>query len=167
MRLIVRTFSRGIHELNQLDEETLNVYLSKAKKDSADVGCALQLAVAYFSALLWFALTESYGYSFGRILALQVGNTPAEYISSTVFIAGFFVMPWVFATVTRDIWLIKCVRTMINRVRCDRCNYSLLGLAINNEEGEPEVLCPECGNMIVLSQHNLTATDIDPTRVNS
>ncbi|MBX3388740.1 MAG: hypothetical protein KF691_04735 [Phycisphaeraceae bacterium] len=56
----------------------------------------------------------------------------------------------------RDRWLRWAVSTQIVAARCLNCQYSLLGLIVENGE----VLCPECGHRTDLAAQGLKAEEL-------
>lgn len=55
-----------------------------------------------------------------------------------------------------DRWLGRAIRLRLRTTVCPKCAYSLLGLGVRGGE----VVCPECGDRIVLAAHGLTPDDL-------
>jgi DNA-directed RNA polymerase subunit RPC12/RpoP len=56
----------------------------------------------------------------------------------------------------RHRWLRRRLRECIAEARCANCRYPLLGLAVR----DGAVLCPECGERVVLADFGLTPADL-------
>jgi ribosomal protein S27AE len=55
-----------------------------------------------------------------------------------------------------DRWLRRKIRLRLKDAACGKCGYSLLGLHAHNGE----IVCPECGDRMVLAAHGLTPDDL-------
>lgn len=107
----------------------------------------------HYNALIWLADQLKRGY--------QIGAMTETFVELLVFVSLIWV-PALSGLIARDLLLRRCVRQHLEGAICHGCRYSLIGLEIFERQGDVYVLCPECGDEVILGNNNLTEADINP-----
>jgi len=106
------------------------------------VACLLIAAIAFLAAAPLRLMEQRQGFSYEGAVGAMVA-VPA-------LVGG------VIGYLIRDRWLRRIIRLQLRGTDCPGCGYSMLGLAAP----EGAALCPECGHLFVLADHDMTAEDL-------
>jgi hypothetical protein len=106
------------------------------------VACVLIAATAFLGAAPLRVLEQRRGFSYETAVGVMFA-VPA-------LVGG------IVGYIIRDCWLGRIIRIQLRGTGCPGCGYSMLGLAAP----EGAALCPECGHLFVLADHDMTAADL-------
>ncbi|MDF1809534.1 MAG: hypothetical protein P1U42_07560 [Phycisphaerales bacterium] len=155
---------RAFPELDQFDDDICLRYLQRARQSRAGhrarrmlLGWCLLLLLVYVGSM--FALPKA------LLLVESAGiddqSSIFTWIFMTLFLGPLFVVLVVGLRIsdrlTRSVLL-----KQLNNVVCIRCEYSLIGLEIHEIESGIKVVCPECGESMLLVDIGISETDINP-----
>ncbi len=94
---------------------------------------------------------------FGASAVVYRAAEPLGVAASFLSVSGVIVAVVVAVLFMRDGLLRRYLAQRLSRAECRACRYSLLGLPV----ADGAVRCPECGMVIQLRAHNLTAGDLE------
>lgn len=157
MRLPISKIYRAFPEFDPFPDAECERYLRSAYEQARfRIGCVpllvLIVAMPVYGALLsaTVGLLVHLGFELGDrylIVPLALG-------------CSVVAVPAVLALVARDMVLRRVLRNRLQTARCPNCQFSLLGLPV----ADGATRCPECGMVIQLRAHNLTAGDLEIRR---
>ena len=163
MRIITRRIYRAFPELDDFTDKQCKLLMQRVRvAKSARAGMGVAALGMGFIAFILGLITSFVLFDPLENLFLDLGFRAFERlaIASSFLIAlspGF-----VTALITRDLilrrMLLKAIRIRIDKVRCPKCKYILIGQSENNGA----VTCPECGQTTFLKQLGLEPRDLIP-----
>jgi hypothetical protein len=154
VRLPLDKVYRAFPELDRFSDATCTRFVRQAVRRnrlSQAWHALLGLVLAALVVMVWY------------VLGAVVGNTtgprywddgPAMLVAIVYGFAGP-AAAMVSVLMLRDSWLRRMIARQLVDTRCPNCRYSLLGLEIV----DGRIHCPECGNVRVLAETELTAAD--------
>ena len=155
MRLPISKIYRAFPELDRFDDDACEVYVERAKaRNRLRTSCGGAVAgvvfVVFAGAAMWLMI----------LLSIHLPRGPRTELWNLALIGTEFgvltLLGCVFSFLTRDYFLRRLLRWELQGVRCPDCNYSLLGLRID----DGKVTCPECGEVRDFEAMGLTAQDL-------
>ncbi|MCH7791072.1 MAG: hypothetical protein IID31_02180 [Planctomycetes bacterium] len=156
MRLPLTKLYRAFPELDPFTDEQCLWYIARAKRKHK-----VRNAIALFGVVaLGFPAWGLFALLAWPIVAWIGGRSFAAHripLGLLGFIIGVSaVLAAVCTMLARDRWLRWMIRKVLNRAVCPSCEYSLLGLRVENDG----VVCPECGASLSLTTMGLTPEDL-------
>jgi heme exporter protein D len=157
MRLPLSKIYRAFPEFDPFPDSECERYLRSAYEQARfRIGCVpllvLVVAMPVYGALLSAAV---------GLLVYMGFEVGAKHLFVPLALGCSVVaVPAVLALVARDMVLRSVLRDRLRTARCPNCQFSLLGLPVADDATR----CPECGMMIQLRAHNLTARDLEIRR---
>jgi DNA-directed RNA polymerase subunit RPC12/RpoP len=121
-------------------------------------------AAAFIAVFLFLALVVYPALGFAALnIRIRIRSDQFRTLTAAALLALLFGLPFLAALLTRDRRLRRAIEDRINSARCSRCRHSLLGLPLLDEDDpDPSVRCPECGQVLRLANLGLTPADLIP-----
>lgn len=155
VRVPISKVYRAFPELDPFDDEQCELFVHQATSGSLRrraVGLGYKLLALVVGLATWafvFAMAAA------MLSALRLPQTLID-VLGVLGAAGFVFVPALAALVARDQWLRRTVKARLVSARCPGCEYSLLGLPVQ----DGRVACPECGEQLHLERMGLTPRDL-------
>ena len=155
MRLPVSKIYRAFPELDRFDNDECEKYIERAKarnrlRTSGGGAVAGVVFVLFAGAAMWLMI----------LLSMHLPRGPRTEFWNLALIGAEFglmmLLGCVFSFLTRDYFLRRLLRWELQRAKCPNCNYSMLGLPI--EDGK--MTCPECGEVRDVEAMGLMPQDL-------
>lgn len=143
-------------DLEHIPERRYQQLIQRALLKRGDAAWVIPLVVGLVGALAWIAL----GYALAIVLS-RSGATPNWARIGFVNILIACIVTSTVAAVVRWKLITNSIRRLMNRAGCPYCEFSLVGLSIENGG----VVCPECGERLLLSELGLSREDLLPDTV--
>ncbi|MCP3904632.1 MAG: hypothetical protein GY715_13480 [Planctomycetes bacterium] len=149
MRIPTSKIYRAFPELDHLSDEQCERLLVRTRNDELPQTFRLLVCVAVGSVTLLMS------FSLFMTFVRDDGS-----LSDLVLLVAIPAVPAILTLFTRDVLLRRALRkaitSRIDRVRCPRCRYILIGQRPVDEH----VTCPECGNETSLETLGVTVDDL-------
>jgi hypothetical protein len=155
MRIPLHKVYRAFPELDRFEDEDCERFVVQARRVAIEkrIGRHLLEAVAAASV---FLLVIALGMAGFAVLASLSVSWLVMDLAVMVFVSAMAGAPIVSAMMVRDAWLRRAIASRLASARCAACDYSLLGLPVNNGV----VMCPECGFELALASYGLRPEDL-------
>jgi hypothetical protein len=155
MRIPFRKIYRAFPELDRFDDERCERYVLQATQVALGRRVRRHLLEAALGVLVFGAIIFA-----GILTARLAGSRLFASSASALILLGYYsllvALPIIASLMARDWWLRRAVGDRLRSARCPGCEYSLLGLPVQ----EDSVRCPECGTRFDLVHHGLTVEDV-------
>ena len=155
MRLPLSKLYRAFPELDRFTDEQCRAYVARAQRRNLWRTVGGFLAALTAMLLTWMCAGTILGVGAGALIDRLQDDATSLWIVTSGFAAVVF-LGALCALVVRDLWLRWLVRMELRGARCPGCDYSLLGLRVENDG----VVCPECGASLSLTTMGLTPEDL-------
>jgi hypothetical protein len=152
MRLPLMKVYRAFRELDQFSDAECRRYIGRIQRRRT-IGC-LPFLVGFAVGPFWLMFL---------IVLTSTLRRPPNIVVALVVATSLIWGPAIIGLLARDWVLIRAIRKQIDNARCPKCDYSLLGLTVRNDDtGRAWVQCPECGAKHFLLNLNLSPEDLFP-----
>ena len=155
--LPITKFYRAYPELNGYPDETCERMILAARARRGDamwvVPLAAVLAVNSVVVALAFVAARVMSSAAAQPGARPPISIPGLWVGALVVM--FFIGAWLWVAVRR-VLIIRSVLLHMEKARCPYCHFSLRGLLVDYGR----VVCPECGQQILLADEGLTPDDL-------
>lgn len=146
------SFYRAYPEFDGYTDEQCRKLLLQARLRRGDAAWVLPLLASIVLVGLWSIIALGVIRALATLLGITLtGNN--LWIVLLLFEVPGFVVTFVWL---RRIMLVRSVRRLVNRAACPFCEFSLVGLPVRTNA----VRCPECGQVVILSENGLAPEDI-------
>jgi hypothetical protein len=149
MRIPLRKIYRAFPELDRFDDAQCQRFVRQAERlvlSRRVERHVLEIAAGSLAFVVVLLLGEVW-----RRLAGGPGS-----MRLLVLVPMLAAAPIIAGLIARDLLLRSAIRARLRSARCPRCEYSLLGLPV--EDGAAR--CPECGESIPLEHYGLSEEDL-------
>lgn len=155
MRLPVSKIYRAFVELDPFTDSQCIAYMATAKRRNRMRSIGSGVLIILGMILIWVVSSVVFGLSAAAVSSVVSSNVESgTVIVSVMGIAAFGT--GICGLLMRDKWLRWMIRSELKCAQCPGCDYSLLGLRVE----EDVVICPECGNSCRLEAMGLTPADL-------
>lgn len=145
-------FYRAYPEFDGYSDEQCRKLLLQARLRRGDAAWVLPLLASIVLVGFWSIVALGVIRALATLLGITVGGGNL-WAALLLFVVPAFIVSFVWL---RRTMLVRSVRRLVNRAACPYCEFSLVGLPVRTNA----VRCPECGQVVILSQNGLSPEDV-------